>query len=78
MVDFYTKYNQRFEFYCKSSKLAIQSPPSKTRRRFTQKKKEEVRLHYSISGKIAQTAKTFGINESTVWGIIKLVQYQII
>ena len=66
MVDFYTKYDQRFEFYCKSTKLAIRSPTNKTRRRYTQKKKEEVRLHYSISGNFAETAKAFGINESTV------------
>ena len=39
MVDFYTKYNQQFEFYSKSSTSVIFSPPSKTRRRFTQNKK---------------------------------------
>ena len=70
MVDFYTKYDQQFEFYCKSSTSAIFSPPSKTRRRFTQNK-EEVRLHYSISGNFAETAKVFGINEPTVREMIK-------
>ena len=34
-------------------------------------KKEEVRLHYSISRNLAETAKAFGINESTVRGLIK-------
>ena len=44
--------------------------PTKTRRRFTQKKKEEVRLHYSISGSYCETARTFDINELTVRGMI--------
>ena len=70
MVDFYAKFDQQFEFYCKSSTSAIFSPPSKTRRRFTQNKKE-VRLHYSINGNFAETAKVFGIIESTVRGMIK-------
>ena len=70
-VDFYTKYDQQFEFYCKSSTSVIFSPPSKTQRRFTQNKGEEVCLHCSINGNFAETAKVFGINESTVRGMIK-------
>ena len=68
MVD--GRYDQQFEFYCKSSTSTIFSPPSKTRRRFTQNKKE-VRLHYSINGNLAKTAKVFCVNESTVRGMIK-------
>lgn len=40
-------------------------------RRFNQKKKKEVRLHYSVSGNFAEAAKPFGINESTMRGMIK-------
>ena len=49
MVDFYTKYDQKLNFCRKSSTSAVLSPPSKTRRRYNQKKMEEVRLHYPIS-----------------------------
>ena len=48
----------------------IDKPPTKTRRRFTQKKKEEIRLHYSVSGSYCETARAFDINGSTVRGII--------
>ena len=61
------RYDQQFEFYCKSSTSTIFSPPSKTRRRFTQNK-TEVR---SINGNLAKTAKVFCVNESTVRGMIK-------
>ena len=71
MVDFYTKYDQQFKSYDRSSTSAIFSPPSKTWRRFIQNKKEEVLLHYSVNGNFAETAKVFGINESTVRGMIK-------
>ena len=70
MVDFYTKYDQQFEFYSKSSTSVIISLSSKTRKPFTQNKKE-VRLYYSINENFAETAKVFGINESTVRGMIK-------
>ena len=68
MVDFYTKYDQQFQFYRKSSTSAIFSPPSKTRRCFTQNKKEEVRLYYSTNGNFSETTKVFVINESTLGG----------
>ena len=64
MVDFHMKYDQQFEFYCKSYMSAIFRLSSKTQKRFTQNKKE-VRLHYSINGNFAETAKVFGINGST-------------
>ena len=70
MVNFCTKYDQQFKFYCKSSTSAIFIPSSKTRKRFIQNKKE-VRLHYSVNGNFAETPKVFGINESTVRGMIK-------
>ena len=50
--------------------FTIVRPPTKTRRRFTQKKKKEVHLHYSIGGNYCETARTFDINESTVRGMI--------
>ena len=61
-----TKYGLKIGFSCKSSTSVILSPPSKTRRRFTQKQNEKVRLHYYICGNFAETPKTFAINESTV------------
>ena len=70
MVDFYRKYDQQFEFYCKSSTSAIISPSRKSRKHFTQNTKE-VRLHYSINGNFVETAKVFGINKSTVQEMIK-------
>ena len=70
MANFFTKYDQQFKFYCKSSTSAIFGSSSKTRKRFTQNEKE-VRLHYSINGNFAETAKVFGINESTVRGMVK-------
>ena len=48
----------------------IVRPPTKTQRHFPQKKKEEVRLHYSISGKYCETARAFDNNELTDRGII--------
>ena len=44
MVDFSEKYGQLFKIHCKSSVSVIVRPSTKTRRSFTQKKKEEVRL----------------------------------
>ena len=42
MVDFSKKYEQLIEIHYKSSGSAIDKPPTKTRRRFTQKKKEYI------------------------------------
>ena len=70
MVDFSKKYEQLIEIHYKLSESVIDKPPTKTRRRFTQKKKEEIRLHYSVSGSYCETATAFDINESTVRGII--------
>ena len=39
MVDFAKKYVKPFEIHCTSSTYAIVRPPTKTQRRFTQKKK---------------------------------------
>ena len=70
MVDFSKKYEQLIEIHYKSSGSVIDKPPTKTRRLFTQKKKEEIGLHYSVSGSYCETARAFDINESTVRGII--------
>ena len=70
MVDFSKKYEQLTEIHYKSSGSVIDKPPTKTRRRFTQNKKEEIRLHYSVSGSYCETGRAFDINESTVQGII--------
>ena len=70
MVDFSKKYEQLIEIHYKSSGSVIDKPPTKTRRSFTQQKKEETRLHYSVSGSYCETARAFDIKESTVRGII--------
>ena len=49
---------------------AIGKPPTKTRRRFTQRKKGEVGLYYSVRGNYCETARAFDINESTVRGMV--------
>ena len=43
---------------------------SKTRKRFTNQKKCEIRLHYLNSENLRETARAFGLNESTVRGIV--------
>ena len=70
MVDFSKKYEQLMEIHYKSSGSVIDKTLTRTRRRFTQKKKEEIRLHYSVSGSYCETAKAFDINELTVRSII--------
>ena len=37
---------------------------------FTQIKKQEIHLHYVASGNYAETGRTFGLNESTVPGVV--------
>ena len=71
LIGFYKKNDQQFKLYCKSSTSVILSPPIKTRRSFTQKKKGEVHLHQPISGSVDEKSKAFGINESTMRGMIK-------
>ena len=61
MVDFSKKYDKLFEIHCKSSVSGIIRPPTKTWRHFTQKKKYEVHLHYSISGNYCETARAFAV-----------------
>ena len=75
MTDFSKKYDQLFEIHCKSSMSAINRLTTKTWRCYTQKKKEEVRLHYSIGGNYCKTARAFDIIKSTVQG--RLFHYQI-
>ena len=71
MVDHYKSYDLQVESYCKSSPDADLGGPSNTRRRFTNQKKAEMRLHYSTTGNFRETARAFNLNESTVRGIIK-------
>ena len=71
MVDHYKSYDLQVESYCKSSPDADLGDPSNTRRRFTNQKKAEMRLHYSTTGNFRETARAFNLNQSTVRGIIK-------
>ena len=66
MVDHYKSYDLQVESYCKSSPDADLGGPSNTRRRFTNQKKAEIRLHYSTTGNFRETARVFNLNESTV------------
>ena len=50
MVDFYMRYDWQMEYSYKSFTLIILSPFSTIYRCFTQKKKAQISLYYSISG----------------------------
>ena len=69
MVDFYKRYNQQFEIYSQLSELKTLGLTSKTRKRFAQIKKQEIRLHYAASGTYAETGRVFDLNESIVRGV---------
>ena len=69
VVDFYKRYNQQFEIYSQSSELKTLGQPSKTRKGFTQIK-QEIRLHYAARRNYAETGRAFGLNESTVRGVV--------
>ena len=71
MVDHYKSYDLQVKSNCKSSPDADLGGPSNTRRRFTNQKKTEIRLHYSTTGNFRETARAFNLDESTVRGIIK-------
>ena len=71
MVDHYKSYDLQVKSYCKSSPDADLGGTSNNRRRFTNQKKAEMRLHYSTTGNFRETARAFNLNESTVRGIIK-------
>ena len=71
MVNHYKSYDLQVEPYIKSSPDADLGGPSNTRRRFTNQKKIDMRLHYSTTGNFRDTARAFNLNESTVRGIIK-------
>ena len=71
MVDHYKSYDLQVESYCKSSPDADLNGPRNTRRRFTNQKKAEMRLHYSTTGNFRETARAFNLNESTDQRIIK-------
>ena len=57
MVDHYKSYDLQVESDCKSSPDADLGGLSNTRRRFTNQKKAEMRLHYSTIGNFCETAR---------------------
>ena len=71
-VDHFQSYDLQVKSYCKSSPDADLGGPSNTRRRFTNQKKAEMRLHYPTTGNFCETARAFNLNESTAQGIIKI------
>ena len=71
MVDHYKSYDLQVESYCKFSPDADLGGPSNTSRGFTNQKKAEMRLHYSTTGNVRETARVFNLNESTVRVIVK-------
>uniref|UniRef100_A0A7M5X3T6 HTH CENPB-type domain-containing protein n=1 Tax=Clytia hemisphaerica TaxID=252671 RepID=A0A7M5X3T6_9CNID len=72
MVEHYHSYEQRVSWYHHTSFAPPDiKPPKKVRHRFTQDDKADIRQHYSITGNFNATAKVYGLNESTVRGIVK-------
>ena len=58
-------------FYLHGEKINIDGNIHKTRKRYTEKTKLEIREHYLLTQNYAATAKEFGVNESTVRTIVK-------
>ena len=58
-------------FYLHGEKINIDGNIHKTRRRYTEKTKLEIREHYLLTQNYAATAKEFGVNETTVRTIVK-------
>ena len=58
-------------FYLHGEKINFDGNIHKTRKRYTKKRKLEIREHYMLTQNYAATAKEFGINESTVRTIVK-------
>ena len=58
-------------FYLHGEKTNIDGNIHKTRKRYTEKTKLEIREHYLITQNYAATTKEFGVNESTVRTIVK-------
>ena len=58
-------------FYLHGEKINFDGNIHKTRKRYTEKTKLEIREHYMLTQNYAATAKEFGVNESTVRTIVK-------
>ena len=58
-------------FYLHGEKINFDGNIHKTRKRYTEKTKLEIREHYMLTQNYAATAKKFGVNESTVRTIVK-------
>ena len=57
--------------YLHGEKINFDGNIHKTRKRYTEKIKLEIREHYVLMQNYAATAKEFGVNESTVTTIVK-------
>ena len=58
-------------FYLHGEKINFDGNIHKTRKRYTEKTKLEIRVHYMLTQNYAATAKEFGVNELTVRTIVK-------
>ena len=58
-------------FYVHDEKINFDGNIHKTRKRYTEKTKLEIREHYMLTRNYAATAKEFGVNESIVRTIVK-------
>ena len=58
-------------FYLHGQKINIDGNIHKTRKRYTEKTKLEIREHYLLTQNYAAAAKEFGVNESTVRTIVE-------
>ena len=58
-------------FYLHDEKIKIDGNIHKTRKRYTEKTKLEIREHYMFTQNYVATAKELGVNESTVRKFVK-------
>lgn len=58
-------------FYLNNNRVDYDGDVKIPRKRLTEKRKQEIREHYLISGTYAETAKAFSLNESTIRNIVK-------
>ena len=68
----YEKFNMTIaNFYLNNSRVNSNGDAKIPRKRFTERRKQEIREHYLLTESFAPTAKVFSLNESNVRDIIK-------
>ena len=68
----YEKYNKMIaNFYLNNNRDNSNRDIKIPCKRFTERRKQEIREHYLLTENYAETAKAFSLNESTMWSIVK-------